>query len=149
MSFATLSAITAPKTTWVSSILDAIADQAVEHPLLIGALVILLLISTSLHVIAVGARLFLEMLRYFRRQTAELQDLGHLYQEEFASWRQLFDIAEVRSMTSEEVTAELARKEVDVQRTTEAVNAFVDVLLLRLRQEVSAKSDHPPRTNEY
>ena len=151
MSFTILSVVasTAPHTSWVSSVLDAIADQAVEHPFLIGTLLILILISTSLHVVAVGARLFLEMLRYFRRQTAELQDLGHLYREEFASWRQLLDIAKVRSMTSAEVTAELARKEVDVQRTTEVVNAFVDVLLIRLRDEDgSEKAAHPPETKE-
>src|ERR1044071_2201093 len=119
------------RSNWLAATLELIADAAAEHPLLVGAVLALFLLSSILHIIDLSGRLLLGMIRYFRKQTADLQDLGFLYREEWAYWRQILDISRVRNMPSEQIAAELARKQLDVKTTTEIVTAVVNVLLLQ------------------
>lgn len=129
---------------WLADILHLLAHSAVEHPFLIGGILVLIVVSTSIHAVVFAGHLFLGLFKYFRRQTAELQDLTFLYREEWQFWRQIFDVARVRSMSRNEIDAELKRQQIDVAQTTQVVASLVELVVTRLRDPQQDRSalDH-------
>jgi ABC-type uncharacterized transport system fused permease/ATPase subunit len=135
---------------WVANCLDAIAVNAREHPFLIGALLFVIVLSTAVHVIVFTGHLFLGLSKYFRRQTADLKNLTSEYRDEWNDWRHLFEIAQISSKPSEEVSAELAKKDISAAQTIDIVAEIVDLVVLRLRDETNQPTNlrpGPPHSN--
>ena|SRR5690349_5282254 len=138
-----------PTQNWLAQFLRLLADSAVDHPFLIGGVLFLAFLSMLAHVITFAGYLFLGLSPHFRRQAADLQHMAFMYRDEWRSWKQIFDIARVKSMSAENLDAELRREQVDVTETTQIVEAVVAQVIARLQQgAISFTTDEPPDPSE-
>lgn len=123
---------------------DTIAKSAGEHPVLVGIVLCLMLVSTVIHIVIFGGYLILGMSKYFRRQVAELLDMRALFGVESNYWRQIFDVLRVRAMSSAQIEIELKRRNIDAKKTTEIVTTLVETMLVQLRNEGIGVVAEPP-----
>jgi len=117
---------------WAQTILNTLARTAGEHPVLIGALLLLIITSTALHALLLAGHVFLAFSRVLRRQVSDVKDLGGRLGVEWEAWRQeTIDIFRFRSMTEEELDMELRSHDINAERTSQIVAAFAESWLRR------------------
>lgn len=137
-----------PTQNWLAQSLRLLADSAVDHPFLIGGVLVLAFLSMLAHVVTFTGHLFLGLSPHFRRQVADLQHMAFMYRDEWRSWKQIFDIARVKSMQSTKLDAELRREQVDAKETTQMVEAVVAQVIMRLRQEPASLNTEKPQHSD-
>lgn len=118
--------------SWPADLLARVADGAREHPVLVGAFLLVILVSTALHVVIFATHLLLGVSRYFRRQASELNDLRLLIGVELSYWRRDIDFKRARTASMEEINSELRQQEVDPRPTTALVTSIVTQVLREL-----------------